>query len=68
MSIELVIDAAAEDNKVERFLKNVDTRFYHRIIENRQKNVGCYFPHRGETGTLFIDTFQYVKLGGKKKD
>lgn len=66
MSIELIIDEAAENIKLQQFLKDVDTRFYHRIIENRQKNVGRYFPHRGETGTLFMNTFQYVKLGDKK--
>lgn len=51
-----------EELKLKEFLKKVDGNFYHKIIENRQMNTAKYFPHRGENGSDFMDTFQYVKL------
>ena len=39
----------------------VDKKYYHRAIQNRQAS-SSVFPHRGEDGRLFLNTFQYVNL------
>lgn len=67
MGIDIAIDEQQENSKIRDFLKSVDTRFYYRIIENRQSYVGRYFPHRGETGSLYVNTYQYVSIGDTKK-
>jgi hypothetical protein len=50
-----------EISKIKEFLKQVDKKYYHRAIQNRQA-AGSVFPHRGEDGRLFLNTFQYVNL------
>lgn len=62
ITVKVVLDEDDEDLKLKEFLKRVDDGFYHKIIQNRQMNTAKYFPHRGENGSDFIDTFQYVKL------
>ena len=47
--------------KIKEFLKQVDKKYYHRAIQNRQAS-SSVFPHRGEDGRLFLNTFQYVNL------
>lgn len=46
-----------EISKIKEFLKQVDKKYYHRAIQN-----SSVFPHRGEDGRLFLNTFQYVNL------
>lgn len=55
--------AESEQEKVRlaEFLKQVDQNYYHRTIQNR-KDASCIFPHQGEEGKLFINTFGYVNL------
>lgn len=55
--------AESEQEKVRlaEFLKQVDQNYYHRKIQNR-KDASCIFPHQGEAGKLFINTFGYVNL------
>jgi len=70
MSIDISVNElneVSEKVKIRDFLKSVDDRFYYRIIENRQSYTGRYFPHRGETGSLFFNTYHYVALGKKKE-
>jgi len=67
MSLELALDVKQEELKIKKLLKNMDTCFYYKIIENRQSYIGRYFPHRGETGSLFMNTYQYVSIGDKKE-
>lgn len=57
-----LVDDLKDEFKLKEFLKKVDTKFYHKIIENRQQYVGRYFPHRGETGTIFNNTYQYLSV------
>lgn len=68
IAMKIIFDDQLEEAKLKEFLKKVDGNFYHRIIENRQSSTCKYFPHRGENGNLFMDTFQYVKLTTKNKD
>ena len=65
MDIALIMNDEKEDSKIREYLKQVDKKFYYRAIENRKK-VGKVFPHRGEDGKLFVNTFQYVNLFKKK--
>ena len=58
-------DIKKEENKIREFLKQVDRKFYHRAIENRKKE-GKVFPHRGEDGKIFMNSFSYVNLKLKK--
>ena len=62
MDIALIMNDEKEDSKIREYLKQVDKKFYYRAIENRKK----VFPHRGEDGKLFVNTFQYVNLFKKK--
>lgn len=55
-----------EESKIREYLRQVDKKFYYRAIENRKKE-GKVFPHRGEDGKLFANTFQYVNLFKDKK-
>lgn len=55
-----------ENSKILEYLKQVDKKFYYRAIENKKKE-GKVFPHRGEDGKLFVNTFQYVNLFKNKK-
>lgn len=50
-----------EISKIKEFLKQVDKKYYHRAIQNRQAS-SSVFPNRGEDGRLFLNTFQYVNL------
>lgn len=54
-----------EDFKIQEYLKRIDRKFYFRAIENRRREAKI-FPHCGESGTLFVNTFQYVNLFRKK--
>ena len=65
MDIALIMNDEKEDSKIREYLKQVDKKFYYRAIENRNKE-GKVFPHRGEDGKLFVNTFQYVNLFKKK--
>ena len=65
MDIALIMNDEKEDSKIREYLKQVDKKFYYRAIENRKKK-GKVFPHRGEDGKLFVNTFQYVNLFKKK--
>ena len=65
MDIALIMNDEKEDSKIREYLKQVDKKFYYRAIENRKKE-GQVFPHRGEDGELFVNTFQYVNLFKKK--
>lgn len=55
------IEKIEERSKIQEYLKHVDTKFYHRAIENRKKE-GKVFPHRGEDGRLFLNTYRYLGL------
>ena len=68
MEMALIMDEddEKEASKIREYLKQVDKKFYYRAIENRTKE-GKVFPHRGEDGKLFINTFQYVNLFKNKK-
>ena len=66
MDIALIMNDEKEDSKIREYLKQVDKKFYYRAIENRKKE-GKVFPHRGEDGKLFVNTFQYVNLFKKKE-
>lgn len=61
-----LVDDFKEELKLKQFLKKVDTKFYHRVIENRQQYVGRYFPHRGENGAMFSNIYRYVNIGQEK--
>lgn len=65
MDIALIMNDEKEDSKIREYLKQVDKKFYYRAIENRKKE-GKVFPHLGEDGKLFVNTFQYVNLFKKK--
>ena len=65
MDIALIMNDEKEDSKIREYLKQVDKKFYYRAIESRKKE-GKVFPHRGEDGKLFVNTFQYVNLFKKK--
>ena len=65
MDIALIMNDEKEDSKIREYLKQVDKKFYYRAIEKRKKE-GKVFPHRGEDGKLFVNTFQYVNLFKKK--
>ena len=65
LDIALIMNDEKEDSKIREYLKQVDRKFYYRAIENRKKE-GKVFPHRGEDGKLFVNTFQYVNLFKKK--
>ena len=65
MDIALIMNDDKEESKIREYLKQVDKKFYYRAIENRKKE-GKVFPHRGEDGKLFVNTFQYVNLFKKK--
>ena len=65
MDIALIMNDEKEDSKIREYLKQVDKKFYYRAIANRKKE-GKVFPHRGEDGKLFVNTFQYVNLFKKK--
>ena len=65
LDIALIMNDEKEDSKIREYLKQVDKKFYYRAIENRKKE-GKVFPHRGEDGKLFVNTFQYVNLFKKK--
>lgn len=56
MDIALIMNDEKEDSKIREYLKQVDKKFYYRAIENRKKE-GKVFPHRGEDGKLFVNTF-----------
>lgn len=56
-----------EEKKIEECLKKADSGYYHRIIQNRISRE-IRFPHMGEDGSLFINTFQYVNLFKKITD
>ena len=62
-----LVDDIKEELKLKEFLKKVDTKFYHRVIENRQQYVGRYFPHRGENGAMFSNIYRYVSIGQEKE-
>lgn len=47
-----------EISKIKEFLKQVDKKYYHRAIQNRQAS-SSVFP---QDGRLFLNTFQYVNL------
>lgn len=70
MDVTLIIDNEneneKEESKIREYLRQVDKKFYYRAIENRKKE-GLVFPHRGEDGKLFANTFQYVNLFKDKK-
>lgn len=59
-------DEELEISKIKRFLRQVDESYYHRIIQNRLIREQR-FPHFGEDGRLFLNTFQYVNLFKTKK-
>lgn len=61
MEVALIMNEELENSRIREYLKQVDKKFYHRAIENRKKE-GKVFPHRGEDGKLFVNTFQYVNL------
>lgn len=65
MEVALEMNHTQEDSKIIEYLKQVDKKFYYRAIENRKKE-GKVFPHRGEDGKLFINTFQYVNFFKEK--
>ncbi|MDY6029167.1 MAG: hypothetical protein SPI71_02765 [Acidaminococcaceae bacterium] len=67
MTVDFIIDEVRENFRIKEFLKKVDTKFYYRAIENKKKE-GKVFPHRGEDGRLFMNTYQYVNLFPKKKE
>lgn len=46
-----------EISKIKEFLKQVDKKYYHRAIQNRQASSSVF-----EDGRLFLNTFQYVNL------
>ncbi|MDO4179604.1 MAG: hypothetical protein Q4D21_10545 [Phascolarctobacterium sp.] len=55
------LEEECEEKKLIEFFRMVDEKYYHRKIENR-KNEITIFPHRGESGQLFANTFGYVGL------
>lgn len=61
MTVDFVIDEMKEEIKVKEFLKQVDSSYYHRKIENRLYEMKK-FPLLGEDGGLFKNTYQYVNL------
>ena len=66
MTVDFVIDEIQEENKIKEFLKQVDSSYYHRKIENRLGEMKK-FPLLGEDGNLFMNTYQYVNLFPKRK-
>lgn len=66
VTLAMKLEDEKESFKIREFLKQVDKKFYYRAIENRKKE-GKIFPHQGEDGKLFINTFQYVNLFKNKK-
>lgn len=65
-AILMPTEDARETSKILEYLRQVDKKFYYRAIENKKKE-GKVFPHRGEDGRLFINTYQYVNLFKNKK-
>lgn len=65
VTVDFIIDEIRENFRIKEYLKKVDTKFYYRAIENKKKE-GKVFPHRGEDGRLFMNTYQYVNLFRKK--
>lgn len=65
MDIALIMNDEKEDSKIREYLKQVDKKFYYRCYREQEKE-GKVFPHRGEDGKLFVNTFQYVNLFKKK--
>ena len=66
MTAELTAEDLANDIKLKEFLKQVDGKYYHRKIENRLSEMRR-FPLLGETGQMFINTYQYTNLVPKLK-
>lgn len=62
--VALELNEQRERFRIQEFLKLVDTQYYHRALANR-KNSSSIFPHRGEDGKLFLNTFQYVNVNLK---
>lgn len=62
----MALDNPKEDIKIQEFLRRVDNSYYHRKIENRLNEMKK-FPHLGESGRLFMNTYHYVNLIPKKK-
>ncbi|WP_405384128.1 hypothetical protein [Phascolarctobacterium sp.] len=60
------VDDAKEDFKIREYLKQVDQKYYYRLVENRKK-LFKVFPHCGEDGRLFLNTYQYVNITRKNK-
>lgn len=65
MTVDFVIDEIKEDLKIKEYLKHVDGNYYHRKVQNRLGEMRT-FPHLGEDGSLFTNTYQYVKLFQKE--
>lgn len=68
MGIEVVIDEEEEFAKLKSIIHKMDHQYYHKMILTRQQYTGRYFPHRGETGALFADTFHYVRKTTKNRE
>lgn len=66
MTVDFAVDDVKENFKIREYLKQVDKKFYYRVIENRRENFKV-FPHCGEDGRLFLNTYQYVTITNKKK-
>lgn len=72
MNVQMVLDHplledAEEESKIRAFLKEVDSKYYHRKIANRMEEMKK-FPLLGEDGSSFFNTYQYVTLIPKKKE
>lgn len=63
---ELITEQDKDEVKIKEFLRKVDSRYYHRKIENRLEEMHK-FPLLGEDGSLFINTYQYINLVPKLK-
>lgn len=68
MGMDITIDEEAEFAKLKNIIEKMDHQYYHKMILTRQQYTGRYFPHRGENGALFADTFQYVRNTTSKKN
>lgn len=72
MNVELVLEHPLledpeEESKIRSFLRQVDSKYYHRKIENRMEEMKK-FPLLGEDGSSFFNTYQYVTLVPRKKE
>ncbi|MDY4920367.1 MAG: hypothetical protein SO119_04740 [Phascolarctobacterium sp.] len=65
MEATLYLDNEKEELKIREYLKQIDKKFYYRIMEHRKQDHKISIAN-GTDERLAVNTFDYVKIKFKK--